>query len=86
MSDGVRSADFLINASALCRSCHSRPRELDIVYIRGLYNVVPGVLSYPSLRSDREKDPGWVCSRGSRAKLILREEPFVSQFCVSSTQ
>ena len=31
MSDGVRSADFLINASALCRSCHSRPRELDIV-------------------------------------------------------
>ena len=47
MSDGVGSADFLINASALCRSCHSKPRELDIIYIRGLYNVVPGVLSYP---------------------------------------
>lgn len=43
MSDGVRSAGFLINASALCRSCHSRPRELDVVSIRCLYNVVPVV-------------------------------------------
>ena len=84
MSDGVRSADFFINASALCRSCHSRPRELDIVYIRGYTTSFPGFS--PTRQSDREKDPGWVCSRGFRTKLILREEPFVPQFCVSSTQ
>ena len=29
---------------------------------------------------ERERDPGWVWSRGSRTKLILREESFVSQF------
>ena len=35
---------------------------------------------------EREKDPGWVWSCGSRTKLTLREESFVSQFCVSFTQ
>ena len=38
-----------------------------------LSNLVPRFLSYPSLWSEREKrDPGWVCSRGSETKLILR--------------
>ena len=32
--------------------------------------------------SERERDPGWVWSRMPRAKLILREEFFVSQFFV----
>lgn len=68
MSDGVRSADFLVNASALCRSCHSRSRELDIVYIKGLYNVVPGVLSYPSLRSERVR-PWWCLSESGRLQI-----------------
>ena len=35
---------------------------------------------------EREKDPGWVWSCGSRTKLTLREESFVSQCCVSFTQ
>ena len=43
-------------------------------------NLVPRVLSYPSLRSERERHPGWVWSRGPRTKLIPREESFVSQF------
>ena len=43
-------------------------------------NIVPRVLFYPSLRSGRERDPGWVWSRGPRTKLIPREESFVSQF------
>ena len=51
-----------------------------------LINLVPGVLSYPPLWSEREKDPGWVWSCGSRTKLILREKSFVSQFCVLFTQ
>ena len=42
-------------------------------------NLFPWVLSYPSLRSKRETDPCWVWSRGSKTKLILREESFVSQ-------
>ena len=49
-------------------------------------NLVPKVLSYPSLRSERQRDPGWVWSRGSRTNKIPREESFVSQFCVSFTQ
>ena len=44
-----------------------------------LANLVPRVLSYPSLKSERERDPGWVWSRGPRTKLILREESFVPQ-------
>ena len=43
------------------------------------------LLPVPTERA-REKDPGWVWSRGSRTKLILREESFVSQFCVLFTQ
>ena len=31
-------------------------------------NLVPRVLSYPSLRSEREGDPDWVWSRGPRTK------------------
>ena len=41
-------------------------------------NLVLRVLSYPSLRSERERDPGWVWSRGPRTKLIPMEESFVS--------
>ena len=33
-----------------------------------------------ALRSERERDPGKRRSRGSRTKLILREESFVSHF------
>ena len=33
-------------------------------------SLVARVLSHPSLRSERERDPGWVWSRGSRTKLI----------------
>ena len=33
-----------------------------------------------ALRSERERDPGKRWSRGSRTKLILREESFVSRF------
>ena len=36
--------------------------------------------------AERDTHPGWVWSRGSRTKLILREESFVSQFCVLFTQ
>ena len=44
-------------------------------------NLVPRVLSYPPYRaSKRERDPGKRWSRGSRTKLILREESFVSRF------
>ena len=32
------------------------------------------------LRSERERHPGWVFSRGPRTKLIPRKESFVSQF------
>ena len=35
-----------------------------------------------ALRSERERDPGKRWSRGSRTKLILREESFVSHFFV----
>ena len=35
-----------------------------------------------ALRSERERDPGKRRSRGSRTKLILREESFVSHFFV----
>ena len=55
-----------------------------------MVNLVPRVLSYPSLRSarararererERERHPGWVWSRGPRTKLIPREESFVSKF------
>ena len=45
-----------------------------------IINLVPRVLSYPSLQSERERDPGWVWSRGHRTKLIPREESFVSQY------
>ena len=37
----------------------------------------------PALRSARERDPGKRWSRGSRTKLFLREESFVSHFFVS---
>ena len=37
------------------------------------------LLSVPTER-ERERDPGWVWSRGPRTKLIPREESFVSQF------
>ena len=36
----------------------------------------------PALRSERERDPGKRWSRGSRTKLILREQSFVSHFFV----
>ena len=36
----------------------------------------------PALRSERERDPGKCWSHGSRTKLILREESFVSHFFV----
>ena len=46
-------------------------------------NLVTRVLSYPSVRSGRERDPDLVWSRGPRTKLIPREESFVSQlFCL----
>ena len=60
-------------------------------------NLVPRVLSYPPYRArgrererererdrqrERERDPGKRLSRGSRTKLILREESFVSHFFV----
>ena len=48
--------------------------------IKRTHNLVPRVLSYPSLRSGRERDPGWVWSRGPRTKLIPREESIVSRF------
>ena len=53
-----------------------------------LPNLVPRVLSHPSLRSERERerDSGCVSSRVFRTKLILREESFVAQFCVPFTQ
>ena len=34
---------------------------------------------------EREREPGWVWSHGSRTKLILREKSFASQFCVLFT-
>ena len=40
----------------------------------------PGFSPTRSLRSERERDPGWVWSRGPRKKLIPREESFVSHF------
>ena len=41
----------------------------------------------PALRSERERDPGKRWSRGSRTKLILREESFVSHcFCLVYSQ
>ena len=44
-------------------------------------NLVPRVLSYPPHGArERERDPGKRWSRGSRPKLILREESFVSHF------
>ena len=36
------------------------------------------LLPVPAER-ERERDPGWVWSRGSRTKLIPMEESFVSQ-------
>ena len=36
----------------------------------------------PALRSERARDPGKRWSRGSRTKLILREESFVAHFFV----
>ena len=45
-------------------------------------NLVFRVLSYVPTEQARERDPGWVWSRVSRKKLILREEPFVSLLCV----
>ena len=35
---------------------------------------------------ERERDPGWVWSCGSRTKVIMTEVSLVSQFCVSFTQ
>ena len=41
----------------------------------------------PTLRSERERDPGKRWSRGSGTKLILREESFVSHcFCLVYSQ
>ena len=39
------------------------------------------LLPVPTER-ERERDPGWVWSRGPRTKLIPSEESFVSQFFV----
>ena len=47
-------------------------------------NLVPRVLSYPPPWSERERDPGKRWSRGSRTKLFLREESFVSHVFVWS--
>ena len=45
------------------------------------FNLVPTVLSYPPYGA-RERDLGKYWSRGSRTKLILREESFVPPFFV----
>ena len=47
-------------------------------------NLVPRVLSYPPPWSERERDPGKRWSRGSRTKLFLREDSFVSHVFVWS--
>ena len=53
--------------------------DASLMEVQLLYrNLIPRVLSYPSLASkrerERERDPGWVWSRVSRTKFILREE------------
>ena len=45
-------------------------------------NLVFRVLSYVPTERAGERDRGWVWSRVSRTKLILREESFVSLFYV----
>ena len=47
-----------------------------------LDNLVPRVLSYPSLRSERERETlvGFGLVAPAQNLLIPREEPFVSQF------
>ena len=53
--------------------------DASLMEVQLLYcNLIPRVLFHPSLASkrerERERDPGWVWSRVSRTKFILREE------------
>ena len=70
--------NFLTTPSPSCLSpiIHS-------LLLNFLFNLVPRVLSYPPLRSERERET--LVGSGHerpRAKLIVREEFFVSQFFV----
>ena len=57
---------------------HQRPRDLQPCS-QGSLPPVPR-----ERESERARDPGWFWSRGSRTKLIPREESFVSQlFCLA---
>ena len=71
-----------------CRYLNSR----DVVasspsFSRPATNLVPRVLSYPSLQSERERERPWLgLACGSRTKVIMTEVSLVSQFRVSFTQ
>ena len=72
--------NFLTTPSPSCLSpiIHS-------LLLNFLFNLVPRVLSYPPLRSERasERDPGWVWSRMPQSKINPeRGVLYISIFCL----
>ena len=87
--DSERAKDLLHNKTIslnlfLCQKERSK-RPIDTMHTVSVAQVhvlqphSQGSL-LPTLRSERERDPGKRWSRGSRTKLFLREESFVSHF------